>query len=80
MFLGDVDLEGATVNLGTVESGFGRLSLFGRSHLHETKAFRASGIAVGDKVDRGHLTVLLEESLKARFGRFVTEVAYVQFC
>jgi hypothetical protein len=80
LLFGDIDLEGATIKLGAIEGALGLLSFFGRSHLHESKAFGASRVAVGDEVDRGYLSVGLEESPKAGFRGFIAEVSHIQFC
>jgi hypothetical protein len=50
VFLGPgfIDGQSAAVVLLAVEGGNGRLRLFVRGHLHETKPFAASGVTVVD--------------------------------
>ena len=44
-------------SLRAVEGGLGSLRFFGATHLDEAEALGATGVAVGDEVDRSHLAV-----------------------
>ena len=76
---GDVDREGATVVVLTVQR-FDRCIRFSVvGHLDETKALAAAGVAIIDDLGTVDLSKLREQFLKPRIVNRVREISDVEF-
>jgi hypothetical protein len=71
---GFVDVQGAATYLSSVQGGDRFVSLFPVRHLHETKAARAAGVAIGHDADAVNLSVRLEHLSQFFLGRIEVKV------
>jgi hypothetical protein len=71
---GFVDVQGAATYLGSVQGGDRFVSLFPVRHLHETKAARAAGVAIGHDADAVNLSMRLEHLSQFFLGRIEVKV------
>src|SRR5689334_14010887 len=78
IFLGPglVNVQSPAVELVAVESGDSLSALAVISHFHESKAFGASGIAIGYDVHTDHRSIRLEERSNRLFGCPEAEISY----
>jgi hypothetical protein len=71
---GFVDVQGAATYLSSVQGGDRFVSLFPVRHLHETKAARAAGVAIGHDADAVNLSMRLEHLSQFFLGRIEVKV------
>jgi hypothetical protein len=71
-----IHVNGASANLGTVQSGDGFLSILVAGHLDETEAAGASGVAVGHDADTIDLPMRLKKLPQFLFVGVEAEVSY----
>jgi hypothetical protein len=71
-----VDIQGASAQLFSIQSGDGFFGLRGVGHFYKRESSRASGVAVGDQADLINFAVRFKQGSQLCFRGAVREVAY----
>jgi hypothetical protein len=70
-----IHVQGASANLGAVQSRYGFLSVFRTGHFDKAEAPRTPGVPVSHDADAVHLSVYLEKLAQLVFRSVEVEVA-----